>query len=271
MSQAERPLERPAFEPELAPRVELAVADARHPGALVDTKAVILAGGRGARLAPHTSILPKPLMPVGDRAILEIVVSDLARAGIGQITLCVGYLAHLIQAVFGNGSLRGVDIRYTHELKPLGTAAPLHLVEGLTQDFIVTNGDVLCDIDYAALLEEHRSAGNLLTVAIHQRKITMNYGVVHLEADASASPRIARYEEKPELTAMVSTGIYVIDPAALAHVPRDERFDIPDLVWKLLRMGERVGAYVHEGLWFDIGRHEDYEEAVTAWHSLETA
>lgn len=230
------------------------------------TKAVVLAGGRGTRLAPYTSVLPKPLMPVGERAILELVVDQLEACGITDITFCVGYLSHLIRAVFDNRENEHVDIGYVHEHEALGTAGPLRLVPGLDSTFVVLNGDVLTDLNYAGIVEHHRESGNALTIATRDRPIKLDYGVLHLDGRLPADGRrIVAYEEKPELVSTVSMGIYVLEPSVLAHIAPGEHFDVPDLVQALLTAGEQVGAYRFEGLWFDIGRKEDYERAVIAW------
>jgi NDP-sugar pyrophosphorylase family protein len=232
------------------------------------TKAVVLAGGRGTRLAPYTSVLPKPLMPVGDRAILELVVEQLEASSITDITFCVGYLAHLIRAVFDNRENGHVAISYVHEHEALGTAGPLHLVPGLTDTFIVMNGDVLTDLDYAELVEHHRAQGNALTIATHERSIKIDYGVLHLDGHLGGTElggRIVGYDEKPEIVSTVSMGIYVLEPSVLGYVPAGDRFDFPDLVQALLKAGKQVGAYRFDGIWFDIGRQDDYERAVNAW------
>jgi NDP-mannose synthase len=231
---------------------------------LLRTRAVVLAGGRGTRLAPYTSVLPKPLMPIGDHAILELVIDQLAGFGVRHITLCVGHLSHLIRAVLDDGADRGVRIDYVQESEPLGTVAPLHLVDGLVETYIVMNGDVLTTLDYGDLLRHHRESGNLLTVATHRRAIRIDYGVIYTEG-GGPYPRIKGYEEKPEVVSLVSMGIYAMEPAVLAHVPGTGRFDFPDLVHALIRANEPVGAYLFDGLWFDIGRQEDYERAVDAW------
>jgi NDP-mannose synthase len=228
------------------------------------TKAVVLAGGRGTRLAPYTSVLPKPLMPVGERAILELVVEQLEACHITDITFCVGYLSHLIKSVFDNRENGHVSINYVHEHEALGTAGPLRLVPGLTNSFIVMNGDVLTNLEYDELLDCHRENGNALTIATRDRSIKIDYGVLRLDDDPS-STSIVDYEEKPEITSTVSMGIYVLEPWVVDYVPAGRHFDFPDLVQALLRAGHRVGAYRHEGLWFDIGRREDYERAVESW------
>jgi NDP-mannose synthase len=230
------------------------------------TKVVILAGGRGTRLAPYTSILPKPLMPIGDKPILEIIIDQLAAQRFTNVTLCVGYLSHLIRSVL-DGRVGGrAAITYVQEQDALGTAGPLRLVEGLDRTFIAMNGDVLATVDYRKLVRRHRASGNTLTIATSPRIMKVDYGVLHLDGPLDgALRRVTAYEEKPEVPSLVSMGIYVMEPRALDCVPEDSYFDFPDLVQALLVGGEQVGAYVHDGPWFDIGRHEDYELAVRSW------
>ena len=234
---------------------------ATEEGDLSQMKTVVLAGGRGTRLAPYTSILPKPLMPVGERSILEVVVDQLDEAGINDIHFCVGYLAHLVEAVFDNRENGHVNITYVREQEALGTAAPLRLVEGLNSTFIVMNGDVLTTLDYRELVSHHREHGNMLTIATHRRSIKIDYGMLHLDV----ASRVRGFEEKPEIVSPVSMGIYVMEPGVLDYIPEGRYFDFPDLVQALLAAGESVGAYVYDGLWFDIGRQEDYERATSAW------
>jgi NDP-sugar pyrophosphorylase family protein len=228
----------------------------------LDVRAIILAGGRGRRLEPYTSVLPKPLMPVGDRAILEITVDRLIESGVSDITLCVGHLAHLIEAVV-NGRAREARFRYVREDAPLGTAGPLRLVEDLTGTFLLMNGDLLTDLEFPDLIDAHRRAGNVITIATHERRDTIDYGVLHVED--GDSPRLVRYEEKPEVALTVSMGIYVMEPSVLDHIPVGGFFDFPDLVRALLQADEQVGAYRFKGMWFDIGRADDYDQAVNAW------
>ncbi len=239
---------------------------AKRRRATTPTKVIILAGGRGTRLAPYTSILPKPLMPIGDKAILEVIIDQLTAQRFTNVTLCVGYLSHLIRSVLDDRVGEKADIAYVHESEARGTAGPLRLVEGLERTFIVMNGDVLTTVDYRKLLRRHRESGNSLTIATSRRVTRMDYGVLHLDGSlGGALRRVTAYEEKPELPSLVSMGIYVIEPPALAYVPSDCYFDFPDLVQALLSGGEQVGAYVHDGPWFDIGRHEDYELALSHW------
>ena len=233
------------------------------PGRNDKTKAVVLAGGRGTRLAPYTSVLPKPLMPVGERAILELVVDQLESCGIKDITFCVGYLAHLIQSVFDNRENGQVSIEYVHEQEALGTAAPLKLVDGLDSTFLVMNGDVLTELDYRDLIRYHKEHGNMLTIATRSRAIKVDYGILHLDV----MQRVRDFEEKPEITSPVSMGIYVMEPEVLEHIPENQYFDFPHLVETMLDAGLPIGSYRYDGLWFDIGRQEDYESAVSAWEA----
>ena len=248
--------------PRFAHGVIKPVANAAHlHDDLRDTRVVILAGGRGTRLAPYTSILPKPLMPIGDRSILETVIDQLSDVGARHVTLCVGYLSHLIRSVLDQRTDEGIDLEFVQEHDALGTAAPLRLVTGLDNTFIFMNGDILTTLDYRELLRHHRASGNMLTIATRDRHIKIDYGMLHLDS----ANRLQLFEEKPELVSPVSMGIYVMEPEALRYIPRADRFDVPDLVQTLLAAEQPVGAYRFDGLWFDIGRPSDYEEAVSAW------
>jgi NDP-mannose synthase len=228
---------------------------------LATMKAVILAGGRGTRLAPYTSVLPKPLMPVGDRSILEILVSQLEASGVRDVNFCVGYLAHLIEAVFDNRVPGEATITYVREPDALGTAAPLRLVKGLDKTFLVMNGDVLTTLDYAELVRFHREQENKVTIAAHKRRTKIDYGMLQLDL----TQRVREFREKPVIESPVSMGIYVMEPDVLDFIPENDYFDFPDLIRALLEAGERVGAYRYDGVWFDIGREEDYALAVETW------
>lgn len=235
-------------------------------------RAVILAGGRGSRLGPYTTVLPKPLLPVGDRAILDVVISQLRLAGFEDITLAVDHLARLIKIVFGDGSKQGVRIRYSEAESPRGTAGALRAMEGLDAPFLALNGDVLTSLDYDALYGAHMETENALTLASHRRVVPVDYGVVHLgdeDADERMTP-ILDYEEKPEIHYEVSMGVYVVSPQALRYIRTDEQLQMPDLVHRLIAEGERVGSYRYEGLWLDIGRHDDYEEAIREFGTPKT-
>jgi NDP-mannose synthase len=232
-----------------------------------DIKAIVLAGGRGTRLAPYTSVLPKPLMPIGDQSILEVVVEQLEEAGIVDIHFCVGYLAHLIEAVFDSRKNGHVNITYVREQEAMGTAGPLRLVNDLESTFMVMNGDILTTLDYGDLVSFHHRQGNALTIATHERSIKVDYGILHLDDNS----RVRGFEEKPQIQSRVSMGIYVMEPEVLDHIPAGRRFDLPDLVHALIAADLPVGGYRHDGLWYDIGRLEDYEDASHVWLNRETA
>jgi len=231
-------------------------------------RAVILAGGKGSRLAPYTTVLPKPLLPVGDEAILEVVVRQLHGHGFGAITLAVGYLSHLVRAVMGDGSRHGLEIGYHEEAEPLGTVGPLATIEDLDDTFLAMNGDVLTSLDYGRLYDAHRESGAALTVASHKRIVNIDYGVLHLGAAEGEIAPIKAYEEKPELDYTVSMGVYVFEPRALDHVEAGTYMDLPNLVVKLIEAGENVGSYVFDGYWLDIGRHDDYERAIAEYEDI---
>jgi NDP-sugar pyrophosphorylase family protein len=234
----------------------------------VGKKAVILAGGKGSRLAPYTTVLPKPLLPVGDRAILDVVVRQLKGHGFDDLTFAVGYLAHLIQAVFGDGSRHDVSIEYHEEKVPLGTAGALAMIDGLDDTFLAMNGDVLTAIDYADLYRIHREAGNVMTIATHRRVVQTDYGVIHEDGLLGETRRVTGYTEKPEIPYTVSMGVYVFEPAVLDHIEPDTYLDLPDLVLRLLGENLQVGHFLYDGYWLDIGRHDDYEKAIAEYEQL---
>jgi NDP-sugar pyrophosphorylase family protein len=220
-------------------------------------KAVILAGGKGTRLAPYTTAFPKPLVPVGDMPILEIIIRQLAAAGFTEVTLTLGYLGELIRAYLATHKSLGnlLDLRFVDEEKPTGTAGSLRNVEGLDETFMVMNGDVLTTLDYRALVQAHRASGAVLTVSAHRKHVKVDLGVLKL---ADGSDRIIDYIEKPEYDYPVSMGVYVYEPEALAYIPQNQYFDFPSLVLELIRHGKPVHSYMSEARWLDIGRHEDY-------------
>lgn len=230
-------------------------------------RAVILAGGRGSRLAPYTTVIPKPLMPIGDRAILDVVVRQLASAGFTRLTFAVGYLGHLIRAVFGDGSAFGVSIDYHDEPEPLGTAGPLAGM-GDTDTLLVLNGDLLTALDFRQFFDIHQASGDAMTIATHRRVVKIDYGVLHTAGTTRTVDVVTGYEEKPELAYVVSMGVYALEPRALALIPEGERFDIPDLVLGLLESGAPVGSWLYDGYWLDIGRHDDYEQAIEDYETV---
>jgi NDP-mannose synthase len=196
-------------------------------------------------------------MPVGDMPVLEILVRQLRRAGIGRITLAVGHLAALLEAYFGDGSRFGVSLDYSYEDEPVGTAGPLALVSELDQTFLVMNGDLLTTIDFEDLLRTHRAGGAAVTVGVLEKQVPVDLGIV--ETDAGGL--VVNYIEKPTLTYDVSVGVYAMEPSVLAHIERGKRLDLPDLVLRLIAAGADVRAYRFSGAWFDIGRPDDYAAA----------
>ena len=227
-------------------------------------RAVILAGGKGTRLAPYTSVFPKPLVPIGDMPILQVVIHQLRHYGFTHITLTVGHLATLLQAFFQDGSQYGVRIDYVIEDEPLGTAGPLVFVPDLKEAFLVMNGDVLTTLNYTELVQYHKRMGAVATVAMHRRQVKIDLGVIQLDGDN----RVKGYIEKPVYDYDVSMGIYVFSPRVLSYIPSGKYFDFPDLVHRLLESGETIIGYPYEGYWLDIGRPDDYEQAVRDFEKM---
>jgi len=221
-------------------------------------QAVILAGGKGARLRPYTAVLPKPLMPIGDIPVLEIVVRQLKRAGFGEIIMAVGHLAALIETYFGDGSQWGLPIRYSREAEPLGTAGPIALIEGLEPPFMVMNGDVLTSLDYREFMAWHAASGAAASVAMCRKAVEVTLGVLEL----GEGSEIRQYVEKPTLQYMASMGVYAFSGAVCAYLRRGQYLDFPDLIKALLADGRSVKGYDFSGVWLDIGRREDYEQAI---------
>jgi NDP-sugar pyrophosphorylase family protein len=229
-------------------------------------KAIVLAGGKGTRLAPYTRILPKPLMPIGDMPILEVLLRQMKRAGIEDVVLTVGHLAKLLRSFFADGAQWGVRISYSYEDCPLGTAGPLSLIDGLSSTFLVTNGDVLTTLDLRDLLAFHRSQGGIATIAVHQRQVKIDLGVVQWNGNHTLSG----YIEKPTYDYTVSMGIYVFEPRVLQYIPYNQYLDFPDLILKLIAAGETVSGYKFDGYWMDLGRPDDYERASADFDRMRT-
>ena len=227
-------------------------------------RAVILAGGRGTRLRPYTVVLPKPLMPIGEYPILEVIVRQLAVQGFDRVTMAVNHQANLIQAFFGDGSKWSLQIDYSVESKPLSTVGPLTLIDDLPDAFLLMNGDVLTDLGFANLLKQHAGSGALFTVAASRRTHTIDYGV--LEVDISSS--LTGFKEKPTVDYLVSMGVYGVSKRVLSMVPADRPYGFDDLMRDLLATGERVAIHAHDGYWADIGRPEDYMQAIDAFEGL---
>jgi NDP-mannose synthase len=227
-------------------------------------RAIILAGGKGIRLAPLTDIIPKPLVPLGGMPIMEVVIRQLRTHGFQRITLAVGYLSELIKAYFQEGSKWGVEIDYSYEPQPLGTAGPLALINNLNETFLVMNADVLTNLDYQELLTYHRRQGGIATIAAYERQVKIDLGVIIPDGEC----RIKDYIEKPTSTHLVSMGIYIFEPQVMDFIQPGEYLDFPDLVTLLLQAGHAVYFQRFSGYWLDIGRHEDYAKAAAEFENI---
>lgn len=220
-------------------------------------KAVILAGGRGTRLAPYTTVFPKPLVPIDDRPIVDIILEQLSRHGFTNVTISLGHLGHLIKAYYATGGGHGLIIDYVTEKDPLGTAGSLALIHGLDSTFLVMNGDILTTLEYRALIEHHRQSRAALTIACHVKEVSIDLGVLEIGEGGI----LTGYREKPVETFPVSMGIYVYEPRMMRHLVPGEYLDFPALVLRALAAGEKISVCRSDALWLDIGRREDYEEA----------
>lgn len=222
-------------------------------------QAVILAGGKGTRLKPYTISMPKPLVPLGGKPILENVILNLKKNGFSKIILTVNHMADMIISYFGNGSKFGIKIDYTVEEKPLSTMGPLKLCKNLEDDFLVINGDVLTDLNLSLFFKEHINNSELFTIASKKRIEKIDYGVLKVDNESI----LTAMEEKPEKEFLVSMGIYAINKKALDYIPENKFFGFDHLMAKLLREKKSVKVFCYDGYWLDIGRPSDYEKAVS--------
>ncbi len=223
-------------------------------------QAIILAGGKGRRLKPYTNVLPKPLMPVGDMPILEIILRQLKSSGVDNVIIAVGHLHHMIESFFKNGEEYGLNIKYSLEDKPLGTAGPLRLIaEDLDENFIVMNGDLLTSLDYKAAFNSHIENNADATIATFERTLDIDFGVIEANKDSE----LIDYKEKPTSTYKVSMGVNIFRKSSLTSIlEKHEYLDIPDVMIQLMQEGKKVFCYQEECSWLDIGRIDDYQEAV---------
>ena len=221
-------------------------------------KAIILAGGKGTRLAPYTTVFPKPLMPIDGMPILEVIVRQLAHFRVKEMVFTVSHHSEpLVSAYFGNGSRYGVDIQYSKEERPLGTAGPLSIIPSLPETFLVMNGDILTTLDYQKLIKYHRQHRGMVTIAMSQKKVKLELGVMEFDR----AHRLTRYIEKPTLSYSVSMGIYVFEKRVLEWIPSKRYMDFPELIQRLVKEKVKVVCFPNNDFWLDIGRHEDYEDA----------
>jgi len=220
-------------------------------------KAVIQAGGKGTRLAPYSTVLPKALMPIGEGTVIDAMLARFADSGVETVYITVSKFGPLIRSYCGSGDRWGLKLVYVDETKPLGTIGPLDPIrEQLDSTFIVANSDIYADLDIAKMLEVHRAEGSLLTVVVTEQVVKIEYGV--LDRDGR---RVTGFREKPTETFTVSTGIYCMEPGVLEFVPRDTPFGFDELVRRMLATQTPITAYAHPGTWIDIGRIEDLRRA----------
>ena len=222
-------------------------------------RAVILAGGLGSRLRPYTTVIPKPLMPLGEHPILEILLMQLSRQGFQRVDICIGYLGHLIRAVVGDGSAHGLKIVYHDEDRPLGTMGALANIDDVadSESVLMMNGDILTDINFADVVRSHEATGAAATICVTRRHVDMEFGVI--ETDARGDLR--EYHEKPSTDVLVSIGVNVVSGAALARLERGTRTDVPTFMERTRDAGERVHCHEISGFWLDLGRVDDYQAA----------
>ncbi len=226
--------------------------------------AVILAGGKGTRLRPYTWVLPKPLMPLGEEPILEIVIQQLVKSGFKNIILAVNHQAEIIKAVIGNGKRFGAKITYSLESKPLSTMGPLKLMKSLPENFLVMNGDILTDLNFKNLFEFHQAQKNLFTISGYNREHKLDYGVLYQDKKGY----LTGFEEKPLQAYSVSMGIYILSKKVLSFIPKDKAFGFDHLMYQLLAEKQKVQVKPHTGLWLDIGRPDDYLQAIDSYEKL---
>ena len=231
---------------------------------MTSKRAIILAGGKGTRLRPYTVVLPKPLMPIGEYPILEVVVRQLARHGFDRITMAVNHQAELIKAFFGDGSKWGVLIDYSLEDQPLGTMGPLRLVPDIPAHFLVMNGDILTDLSFGSLYEQHVSGNRLFTISSHRREQLVDYGVLEIDEHKN----LIGFHEKPKTTYEVSMGIYMLSREVLRFIPDGIPYGFDNLMLDLLKAKHAVAVRSYDGHWLDIGRPDDYMQAIEQFEGM---
>ena len=226
--------------------------------------AVILAGGKGTRLVPFTKVFPKPLVPLGDKPIIDTIIRQLKHFGFTRITLAVGHMAEMIQTYVRNGERYGIEIDYSLEEQPLGTVGPLAQIHNLGEDFLVMNGDLITNIDYGDLIHFHKSQASIATIGTYEKHFKIDLGIIQNNGGHS----ITDYIEKPVYTFKVSMGIYVFNAHIIRYIEPHKYLDFPDLVKRLLADNNKVMSYPFNGYWLDIGNHSDYEKALEEYEAI---
>lgn len=221
-------------------------------------RAIILAGGKGARLKPYTTLIPKPLVPIGGEcSVLELVIIQLVQAGFTHITLAVNHLADLVRAYFGDGKKWGVLVDYSLEDKPLGTVGPLTLVQDLPEDFLVMNSDVLCNLNFKKFFMEHVKSKSQISVAACSRNSVIDFGVLKYDA----KHYLKEFHEKPVYRFNVSMGVYCFNSSVVKKLPRNKPYGFDQLMSNGIKNREKIRIHTFDGFWLDIGRAEDYQYA----------
>ena len=228
-------------------------------------RAIILSGGLGTRLRPYTVVLPKPLMPIGEFPILEVIIRQLIKNGFNHITLAVNYQAQIIKAFFQDGSRWNIKIDYSLEEKPLGTIGPLKLINDLPDNFLVMNGDVLTDLNFNEFYNYHINNGALFTISSKIRKSKIDYGVLETN-----NKELISFKEKPSINFEVSMGIYMLSKKILDIVPSDELYGFDDLMYQMLQSNHMVKVKPFDGYWLDIGRPDDYRLAIDDFEKIKS-
>ncbi len=231
---------------------------------IIEKRAVILAGGKGTRLRPYTVVLPKPLMPIGDYPILEVIIRQLKQHGFTHITIAVNHQAEIIKAFFGDGSRWNIKIDYSLEEKALSTMAPLKLIKDLPNDFLVMNGDILTDLDYGKFYENHVNNKNIFTISSYQREVRSEFGVL----EVNAFNTLSGFKEKPVSIYDVSMGIYMVSKEAVNYIPEDTFYGFDHLMLDLMKNKEEPKVEKFNGYWLDIGRPDDYAQAIEEFESM---
>jgi NDP-sugar pyrophosphorylase family protein len=227
-------------------------------------EAVILAGGKGTRLRPYTVVLPKPLMPIGDMPILEVIIRQLAKHGFSKITLAVNHQAEIIKAFFHDGEKWGIKIEYSNEDRPLGTMAPLRNIQDLPENFLVMNGDILTNLNYSKFFDEHVLNKNIFTISSYSRKQSVDYGVLV----PNENRLLQDFIEKPTYSYEVSMGIYMMSKSALKFIPQTGEYGFDKLMLDLIAAQQPAAVRKFDGYWLDIGRPDDYAQAIDEFDRL---
>jgi len=227
-------------------------------------RAIILAGGKGTRLLPYTVVLPKPLMPIGEFPILEVIVRQLVGHGFDHVTMAVNHQAEIIRAFFQDGTKWGVKIDYSLEDKPLSTMAPLRLIRDLPENFMVMNGDILTDLSYSDFYEEHVSNNNIFTISAHMREQKVDYGVLEMDANN----HLSGFREKPSAEYLASMGVYMASRRIMDFIPAGKSYGFDNLMLDLLAAGKPAAVRKFDGYWLDIGRPDDYIQAIEEFEQM---